>query len=164
MAFGLALQFALLRTFAPAALPDLLSGANLGVVWTGVLGLWIAGAWLGYRELSPRPVAADPKLDQYFREAQTEFLKGHWIEAEALLVRLLSQEPGDVEGRLLLASVLRRTRRLGEAQRTLAELGRCERAGRWAWEIENERKAIAACENDEASEPEEGESGMSRAA
>jgi hypothetical protein len=149
--FGLFLNFALLRTFAPAAMLVVLTGAASPVAaWVLVLGFWIAGVWLGRCELAPSKAAVNSQFDQWFREAQTEYLKGHWIEAETLLAKVLAKRPDDAEGRLLLASVQRRTERLAEAKGTLSELGRCETAARWALEIHTEQRRIAASEDNPA--------------
>ena len=64
---------------------------------------------------------ADPQLDDWFREAQHEYLKGHWIAAETQLTRLLARQPADAEARLLLASLQRRS-----GARTLANDHRTE--------------------------------------
>jgi hypothetical protein len=138
-----------LRTLAPAELPVVLASANPMVAWVCVLSLWIAGVWFGWRDLVPRQASADPQFEQWFRDAQTEYLQGHWIEAETLLARLLVSRPGDVEGRLLLASVQRRTRRLAEARRTLDELSEVEAAARWTWEIHADIQRITAIEREE---------------
>ena len=59
-----------------------------------------------------------------FREALSEYLQGSWFEAETILGRLLHLYPRDVEARLLLATLLRHTRRYQEA---LDQLDRLER-------------------------------------
>ena len=147
IAFGLLLNFAILRTFAPSAMPVVLTGAASPVAaWVLVVGYWIAGVWLGMRELAPAKASVAPQFDDWFREAQTEYLKGHWIEAESLLAKLLAERPDDAEGRLLLASVQRRTRRLAEARDTLSYLSQSDIAARWALEIYTEQRRIAASE------------------
>jgi hypothetical protein len=140
--FGLALQFALLCTFAPASLPIALAGVKPFAVWGCVLGFWIVGMGLGWREQTTRTAPPDPQLDEWFREAQTEYLKGHWFEAETLLGRLVAKRPDDVEGRLLLASVQRRTGRLDEARLNLDVLRQDKSAQHWGWEIRNEEQRI----------------------
>jgi len=145
--FGLVLNFALLRTFAPGEMPVVLTGAASPVaVWVLVLGFWIAGVWLGRRELVPAKAPVPSQIDDWFHDAQNEYLKGHWIEAETLLAKLLTERPDDAEARLLLASVQRRTRRLAEAKETLSDLSQSEIAARWALEIHTEQRRIAASE------------------
>jgi hypothetical protein len=70
-----------------------------------------------------------------FREALGEYLKGHWLEAEASLGLLLRHDPRDVEARLMLASVFRHTSRLPQARRQLVALSRLEGAEKWRTEI-----------------------------
>ena len=62
--------------------------------------------------------------DELFCRAQEEYVKGRWFEAESLLLRLLADDPADVEGRLLLATLYRHTRRgeLASAARPNAAL------------------------------------------
>jgi hypothetical protein len=56
-----------------------------------------------------------------------------------LLVRQLKGQPGDVESRLLLATLLRHIKRYDEARRELAHLEKLERALPWQTEIAAER-------------------------
>ena len=83
---------------------------------------------------------SDPQLDEWFCEAQTEYLKGHWFEAETLLARLLSQRPDDVEGRLLARKCPAAN---GAAGRGAADLGRAspERIGGWLGLGNTQRRA-----------------------
>ena len=153
-AFGVALNVALVTTFVwpqwPAVgTPHAVSEA---ASWLLVLGLWSAGlVWL--RRDWPRlagttDVGKRPELDVLFHQAQHEYLKGHWIEAETLVARLLGESPRDVEARLLLALIQRRTGRRSEARRTLRELKEDESAARWLFEIETELKRIDELEGE----------------
>jgi hypothetical protein len=92
------------------------------------------------------PQAADEDL---FNAAQNEYLKGNWYEAEVALNRLLDRNLLDVEARLMLASVLRRTGRRDEAAAQIARLGRTDGAERWHLEIARLKQRIA----DDESEP-----------
>jgi hypothetical protein len=153
-AFGVALNFALITTFV---LPEWLGRGMLPAVsaaanWLLVLGLWSIGLiWL-WRDW-PRISASAPRgnreqLDAQFQEAQHEYLKGHWIEAETLLTQLLGENPCDVEARLLLASVQRRTKRRDESRQTLNELKADGSAGRWLLEIEADLMRIDALDSE----------------
>jgi hypothetical protein len=125
------------------------SAAAMGWVW--VLGLWIVGIrWTAgtWRQICPPKPTADPQIDDWFREAQHEYLKGHWIAAESLLTRLLARQPADAEARLLLASVQRRNEQREQARRTLAELQ--PNAPRWKREIEAELKQLADLDAEES--------------
>lgn len=151
IAFGLLLNFAVVRTFGPLEMPVVLAGgASPVAAWVLVLGFWVVGVWLGRCELTPSKVAVNPQFDEWFREAQTAYLKGHWIEAETLLSKLLAKRPGDVEGQLLLASVQRRRGQLTEARHTLSQLNQIESAARWTLEIHTEQRRIAAGEEEPA--------------
>jgi predicted Zn-dependent protease len=169
-----ATAFAVLLNFALAGTADLaLAGERrltplyaMGI-WVLVLGFWGIGAWAGLRERRRSALVSgktDPQLEHWFCEAQTEYLKGHWIEAETALSKLLARRPGDVEGRLLLASVLRRTRRLAEARAMLEQLGGPDAACRWGWEIRTELARIAAMASAGNSAPEEEKRLLKRAA
>jgi predicted Zn-dependent protease len=135
-----------------------------GAAWVLVLGFWVLGIRRGLGELSrPRRAAApvQPQLDEWFQQAQTEYLRGHWIEAETLLSKLLVQQPHDAEARLLLASILRRTQRLSASRKALTDLSSDETAARWTWEIQAELARISASEEEQ---PELRGDSLSRAA
>jgi hypothetical protein len=80
--------------------------------------------------------------DELFSRAQEEYLRGQWGLAESLLLRLLRDEPADVEGRLLLATLYRRTQQPDQARAQLDQLERYPHAGRWRWEIHQERNYL----------------------
>ena len=103
------------------------AGSGIFVAWTG-----------GLRDSS----AAVRTRDDLFRAALGEYLKGAWFEAESLLGQLVAQDNRDVDARLMLASLLRHTRRPLEARRQLDELDRLEKAARWQVEIERERQLL----------------------
>jgi hypothetical protein len=60
-----------------------------------------------------------------------------------LLRERLGREPRDLEARLMLATLLRHTRRLEDARRELELIERFEGSGKWAWEIRQERAILA---------------------
>ena len=120
---------------------------------TGVPGLVAATGWvlvLGFLVLSSRfaaqrkrvAVVADPETDTVFRDAQHEYLRNHWLEAETLIKRLLKRRPQDVESLLLLASIQRRTQQVSEARRTLVKMSNIPAAAHWLAEMETERKLV----------------------
>src|SRR5947199_9405313 len=87
------------------------------------------------------------QVEGLFREAQQEYLKGHWIEAELLIRRLLKLAPAHVEARLLLASIERRSQRLDEAKGSMLDLRRI--AGeKWQLEIEMDLRQIEEVEKE----------------
>lgn len=152
VAFGGFLNFALIVTWV---WPEMLGGGGPTwllptVAWLSVLWFWIAGArgsWRLLRQERPANSAQAAEAEKLFRDAQHEYLKGHWLETEALLGRLLALRPGDVEATLLSASVYRRTARLAAARRLLLGLTELDAAGRWHYELANELQQIEQLEN-----------------
>ncbi len=151
LAFALGLNFALLATFAPDRVWSRFGVA--GGVWTTllawvfVLSFWIVGVRSGLRTATRSKGSSptiDPELEARFVSAQQEYLRGHWIEAETLLMQLLAANPNDCEAKLLLASVERRSGRPNDARRTLEQLAEASFAGRWRQEIEREIAHIDA--------------------
>lgn len=113
-------------------------------IWLALLAVWIVCSWRSYQAL-PGLAANNPgpEAEDLFRRAQTEYLKGHWFEAEGLASQIIRRFPRDLEARLLLVSVYRRMRRLDEARGELRTLSRFERAGQWDHEIEEEIRRLA---------------------
>jgi hypothetical protein len=112
--------------------------------WTAVAVLWSVSIVTGRRwsqELMTQ--RARPREEDLFPRALGEYLKGNWYEAEAACKNLLRRVSGDVQARLLLATLLRRTRRWSEAREQLDVLGRLEAAVRWEFEIAGERERLA---------------------
>jgi hypothetical protein len=107
----------------------------LGVGWCGAACL---GAWWQRQQ---QAVASDPEQER-FDDALDCYLKGNWIEAERLLGRLLRRDDHDVDARLMLATLLRHTRRFDEATRQLNCLVCLEGAEKWAWEIRREGELL----------------------
>jgi len=147
MGFGSLLQLALVVTFV---WPQLLSrdlpiwAAPTGA-WVLVVGLWIAGvrSTLALRRQLAREAMGNPAaVEPLLRQVQTEYLKGHWIEAESLLRQLLGQRPADVEAQLLLATLYRRTKRYDEARAQLDALTQHAAAAKWIDEIDRELKLL----------------------
>jgi len=132
------------------------AGTTAAIAWASVLGLWIVGLrWTGqgWSKLCPPKPKSDPQLEDWFREAQHEYLKGHWIAAETLLTRLLARQPADVEARLLLASVQRRRGARSQARQTLTELQPV--AARWQGEIDAELRQLTEVDTEREVDPAE---------
>lgn len=106
----------------------------LGIVWSASAGF---SAWSGQRE----PVRHDDQ-DGLFAAALDAYLKGNWFEAERVLGRLLRRDERDVEASLMLATLLRHTKRFDEATRQLNLLARLEGAPNWAQEIRREGELL----------------------
>ena len=142
--FAAALNSALLTTFVPRE--TIQNTALVGSAWVLVLGFWTVGIWWRAHDLSRLRVKhhnQSNRDDSLLIEAQQNYLKGHWIEAESIVVQMLTQDSADIEARLLLASVQRRTRRTAKAHRTLVELQSHPAAAKWQLEIASELEQLA---------------------
>ena len=111
--------------------------------WIGMFIFWVAECvrshWqYGSMHKDAGPVAGDDR----FARAQAEYLKGNWFDAESLLHSLLADTPRDAEAHLLLASVLRHSRRWAAALRRLGQLELLDTSARWRFEIHRERQLI----------------------
>jgi tetratricopeptide (TPR) repeat protein len=82
--------------------------------------------------------------EQLYRDAQQAYLRGDWVAAEQLLLKLLKLDDRDAEARLMLATLWRHQGRHREAVRQLDKLSRLEAADRWQNEIAVERQENAA--------------------
>ena len=107
--------------------------------WVTLGCVWLVSAAKSYRNL---PYLSGQRyhdsIDALYHEAQTEYLKGNWYQAEALLQRVLREDVGDVDARLMLASLYRHVRRTGEAREQLRQLERFKLARKWQLEIRQE--------------------------
>jgi thioredoxin-like negative regulator of GroEL len=142
--FGLLLDFLLLASLVWV---ELVSGPVLWLGWTAAGVIWLASllrtARSGGLRNSPQAAAA---RDDLFRHALGEYLKGAWFEAESALGELIAADNRDADARLMLASLLRHTRRVLEARRQLDELQRLEKAEKWRLEIDRERQLLKLAE------------------
>jgi tetratricopeptide (TPR) repeat protein len=138
--FGALLNLLILATFVWA---ELLSPLHLRLGWLGIGSLW--GSWAVVSFVfalggpARRPATAPEVM---FRDALSEYLRANWFEAETTLNRLLRLHPRDVEARLLLATLLRHTRRYDEAHEQLGRLERLEDSQRWSREIAAEKRLL----------------------
>jgi hypothetical protein len=107
--------------------------------WLCVGGVWLAAVVVSarQRQLEPSAEEADSAKD-LFQQAQGEYLKGNWYEAELALNRLLRRNGHDLEARLMLASLFRHSGRVAEAGDQLRRLERCDGSEKWQVEIESE--------------------------
>jgi len=157
VAFTLAVNFALITTLVwpqliSRQLPPWLVPAT---AWIVVVWFWVAGVRAGGELVASIKRAnqpADAQSLELFRQAQLEYLKGHWIEAESRLLTLLGRTAGDVEARLLLASVLRRTKRPDEAKKALTQVAELSGSAHWAEEVQREASKIQQLEREQKNE------------
>ena len=114
----------------------------LGVAWSISVGY---GAWTD-RSGHPRSGSAAPAEKtggKTFEEALGDYLKGNWFEAERKLNILLRRDEHDLEARLLMATLLRHTKRFDDATHQLNLLVRLDGAHGWALEIHREGELLA---------------------
>lgn len=129
--------------------PELMTSGWRTLVWLLAAGLWCVAAGLAaWRMESLLGAAIDRTAEDLFRQAQSSYLRGDYFEAEATLERLLAAWPDDIEARLLLATLLRRTGRSDQARRQLEALQRYEAATRWQLEIDGELRLMADVETE----------------
>lgn len=133
--------------------PELLSPNHRMVCWLTAGGIWLA--CLPWSYWAMRGIVSGGKASETLLiAAQTNYLKGNWVEAESLLKRQLRQEPRDIESRLLLAAVYRRTDRCDQALSQLRRLSRLEESAPWQREIAYEQVRITPHVSPEVAEGE----------
>ena len=142
--FAAALNFGLVTSLLwPQSLP----AAVEGVGWVVMSVFWLASVWQGRRYLPERQKDTPNRENQdLFARAQAEYLKGHWYEAETLCRELLKQSEIDIETRLMLATLCRRTGRIQDAREELTKLERMDGSEKWALETARERKLLERAE------------------
>jgi len=133
------------------------------VEWEMVLGLWVAtGAiWIVATGSalsafpSPLPVGREAATEAQFVAARDAYLARDWLAAETQLRALLRADPTDGEAQLLLATLLRRARRLPEATAAFEKLLRSDAGAPWKGTIHRELQRIRAASDapEDAAEP-----------
>jgi hypothetical protein len=123
---------------------ELVDQTSRSALWTVCGVAWIvATVWSVKkcrRQLASREV--NPKQDA-FPEAVQYYLSGDFYQAEGVLQRLIETNAGDVDARLMLATLLRHAGRCDEATGQLDILVRAEGAEKWRSEIDRERQRLA---------------------
>ena len=143
---GMALGFALLvdlGLLTSRVWTEVLSPEARGMLWLVVAGIWLTAAIVSCRwvaRLRPNSQPASGSAD-LFETVRSEYLRGHWFEAETALQRLLDINPLDREARLMLATLLRRTGRFAESEGHLDRLSRMDGAEKWSLEIARQQGA-----------------------
>ena len=151
--FGVLLNLALVSTFL---WPNSLGATFPMVVWPTLCLVWVVSCWVTIRTL-PDVMAVGRQSrentektgDTLFNQAQREYLRGNWIDAEKLLARRLELEPRDMESRLLLATLLRHSRRLARARSELDSMQKFDESINWKFEIRREGQLIELIEQAE---------------
>jgi hypothetical protein len=112
----------------------------IGWVLLGAAGSISAGYWAWTdRRQAAAPGRTGGKI---FEEALEDYLKGNWFEAERKLNILVRRDEHDLEARLLMATLLRHTKRFDDATHQLNLLVRLDGAQRWTPEIHREGELL----------------------
>ncbi len=146
-ALGMAIAFAVLLNLVLLASFVRSDGAWkswCGYGWAALVAFWALGVWHAARHHASSGDFHGHNQQDLFIQAQAEYLRGHWVEAQALLEQLIGRNPEDIEAQLLLSSVYRRSRRIELSRRQLRRLCTFEEAARWRFEIERELTALDA--------------------
>jgi hypothetical protein len=147
LAFTVVLSFALVNTLIWTEWFSLMWRT---AAWTGAGAIWLVGvAWTWRHEshaaarntANNLPNPSSPTED-LFSAATREYLQGNWVAVHEKLAQLLAKNDNDIEARLLLASVYRRTDRVCEARAELHRLTKMEKAAAWQFEIDRELEMI----------------------
>jgi hypothetical protein len=124
---------------APA--PRIICWSFVGVAWSVAIGCW---SWNDRQ----RAAALAKDVGKTFEEALADYLRGDWFGAERKLSTLLLRDEHDIEARLLMATLLRHTKRFDEATYQLNILAGLDGAYRWALEIHREGELLMAARED----------------
>ena len=146
VSFSLLLNVALVTSFIwPWSLGEVFPA----IAWPMIFSVWGLSGIVAFRRLpdymsipASEKVAHPESPDTLFIHAQSEYLKGHWDEAEAILRRRLNQAPRDVEARLLLATLFRHTRQFEAARDEHREIEKFDESFEWRFEIEQEQNLL----------------------
>lgn len=118
-------------------------------LWASLVVVWVAAAvWSVVWDRWP---VAGRQTDGHagtFQQAVADYLKGNWFQAQRSLAVLLRRNAGDLDARLMLATLLRHTGRLDEAEKQLDVLARCEGAEKWDLEIRRERELLSEADSE----------------
>jgi len=119
---------------------ELISPAMRRVLWASLGAVWCVAAILSAVKL--RHDAAEKPAggcENPFGRAVDLYLKGDHYQVERILQDLLCEDVRDLDARMMLATLLRRTGRHDEARRQLDQLACFEGAEKWELEIQKER-------------------------
>jgi hypothetical protein len=111
--------------------------------WVLCGSFWVISACHAYFKL-PKWLAGPLRLpkNDLLMVAQTEYLRGNWFEAESLLSKHLLENPDDISAALLLAGVLRRSKRWKQSELCLEQIRLRESSARWNLEIQRELEIL----------------------
>jgi hypothetical protein len=131
---------------------ELIGRSLRSLLWAIFVVGWIAAVIWSRKQCRREAVvrSLEPQTDT-FGQAVDHYLKGDYYQTEQILEGLLRRNVRDMDARLMLATLLRRARRLDEATRQLDTLVRFEGAEKWELEIQEERDLLAEAKTQQAS-------------
>ncbi len=159
--FSILLNLALLSTFV---WPQWLGFHFPIVAWSILIVVWVGSWWISSRTvLSPIDAqpAPDERADALFIAAQTEYLRGNWHEAEALIVRQLRSRPKDIEARLLLVSMHLQNDHFDDARSEVETIEKFDASNRWRFELNQIKLRLDATKDEPLDESQPNEAGDS---
>ncbi|HEX4129334.1 MAG TPA: tetratricopeptide repeat protein [Pirellulales bacterium] len=143
VAVGFSLVFDLLL-LSSVVWDEVASPASLRMAWSLLGGFWCGALVFSLRNWPSSVERPIPSSNAgLFPQALLQYLQGNWFEAERLCRQAVLRDPRDGDARLMLATVLRREGRLGEAAEHLDQLASLTAGRKWEQEIADERQRIA---------------------
>lgn len=143
-AFAIALNLLLATTLVWTEVEPFIGYTRI-TVWCVTVSMWGTISVFGWmRRDTRKTIPHDTRGDDLMCEVQKYYLQRNWFEAEKRLKRMIRRNPRDVDARLMLASVLRRSDRPEDAVLQLDRLDRLEGIDRWRWEIDRERRLLGS--------------------
>jgi hypothetical protein len=123
---------------------ELIGPSLRNTIWVAFAAAWIVGLVWSKRQCRRQAAVYSLSAEQdSFGQAVDHYLKGDAYQAEQILTSLLRRNVRDVDARLMLATLLRRGKRLDEATQQLDTLAKFEAAAKWGVEIQEERDLLA---------------------
>ena len=124
------------------------------IIWMLVGSFWMISAMAAYgwqREQTSRQQGErrEKEYEAPLAEGVQYYLQKNWFEAERVFSRLLRRNSRDTDSRLMLAALLRHTKRYEEAQIQLDRLRRTEGSQKWELEIDEEQRLLDQVKSDE---------------
>ena len=148
-----AVTFTVLVNFVLAATFLWSNWVGWGIVaigWFGAFSIWFVFAsisvWYSSR------LDGEQTNDLPYREAQQKYLSRDWLEAEAILEKLLRRDSLDVDAHMMMATIYRRTNRWDQSRRVFRTLEGIEHSRKWQLEIQQERELINRLEQEDRAE------------
>ncbi|MEM7559449.1 MAG: hypothetical protein AAF394_10015 [Planctomycetota bacterium] len=124
--------------------PAWISGWLVAIGWLAIGGFWCVESVRSQFSIGRLLEEVAPNSEEVFSQAQREYLRGRWFEAEAKLLDILGKHPQDIAAAMTLVGVLRQTGRRKAALKRLEQLQLWDSASGWRFEILRETQLIEA--------------------